>query len=116
MESTKVKKQTDILSYLCRCSQKARNGVIQSADKALIDCLSECALNILHGNVPLTEEQKKKLKRHKRKLRALSFKRVPVNYKKEMLQSGGFLGALLGPLAATVLTPVVSSVVEKVLK
>ena len=104
------------MSYLCRCSQKARKGVIEAADKALIDCLSECALNILRGNVVLTEEQKKKLKRHKRKLRALSFKRVPVNYKKEMLQSGGFLGALLAPLAASVLAPVASSVVEKIIK
>ena len=57
-----MKKQADILSYLCQCSRKVQAGVIEMAHKALIDCLSECALNILLGNVDLSEEQKKKLK------------------------------------------------------
>lgn len=116
MESDKIKNQVDVLSYLCRCSHKARSGVIDNADKALIDCLSECALNILRGNVELTEGQKKKLKSYRRKLRALAIEKVSVKHKKDILQRGGFLGALLAPLAASVLTPVVSGLVKKIIK
>jgi hypothetical protein len=50
------------------------------------------------GNVCLTPEHKRQLKRHKLSLRKLVLKKTPLSEKKKIVQSGGFLGALLGPI------------------
>ena len=54
----------------------------RKADGSLVDCLCECADNILRGNVPLTKLQKEKhkkneagLREHRRKSRSLSNRR-----------------------------------------
>jgi hypothetical protein len=65
-----------------------------------VDCLCECADNILRGNVPLTKLQKEKLKRNKAGLRALTKKSFSLKQKKAFLQKGGFLGSLLAPIAS----------------
>lgn len=61
-------------------------AVLQKADGHLIDTLCECALNLLKGHVRLNPKEKKKLKRHKINL---------------LLQQGGLVGALLGPILRT---------------
>jgi hypothetical protein len=61
---------SDIL-YLQKTKPCIRKHIITKADGSLIDCLCECADNILRGNVPLTKLQKEKLKRNKAGLRAL---------------------------------------------
>ena len=87
------------LHVLARGSDKQRQGVIQGANKELIACLCECALNVLNGNVHLKPSEKKKLLKYKRHLRALSNKKTPALKKKKLLrQKGGFLGALLTPV------------------
>jgi hypothetical protein len=74
----------------------------RKADGSLVDCLCECADNILRDNVPLTKLQKEKLKRNKAGLRALTKKSVSLKQKKAILQKGGFLGSLLAPIASVV--------------
>ena len=61
-------------------------------------CICECVKNVLVGNVKLTPEHKRKLKRHKHSLRKLTSKKTSQKEKKRLVQSGGFLGALLGPI------------------
>ena len=65
-----------------------------------MQCLCECALNILHGNVPLTTAQKQKLRCHKNTLRTLGSKKISLTKKKKKLvnQKGGFISALAGPV------------------
>ena len=53
----------------------------------------ECALN-----VRLTPLQKQRLTKHKRAVRALAQKGRSLRTKKALLQKGGILGALLGPV------------------
>ena len=97
--SKRVKKHAPFLRVLAHCTHKQRQGIIQGANKELIACLCECALNILNGNVPLKPYDKKKLKKYKHHLRALANKSVSVQKKKRALrQKGGFLGALLTPI------------------
>ena len=73
--------------------------MIQGASKELIACVCECALNILNGNVSLKPADKRKLKKYKHHIRALSTKKLSVQKKKKNLhQKGGFLGALLTPV------------------
>jgi len=58
----------------------------------------ECIRNLLKGNVPLNSAQKKKLSSKKKHLRLMLLKKTSQAKKKKLIQSGGFLGALLGPI------------------
>ena len=44
---------------------KLRKAIISNCDKELIHTISDCALNVLRGNVNLTDCQKKRLRKFK---------------------------------------------------
>ena len=95
----RLKHHAPYLHVLARGSDKQRHGVIQGANKELMNCLCECALNVLNGNIPLKPSEKKKIKKYKRHLRVLSDRKTGAQKKKRVLrQKGGFLGALLTPV------------------
>jgi len=52
----------------------------------------------LRGNVPLTSKQTTKLRRNKKNLRSLATKKTSLKKKRQILQKGGFLAALLPPV------------------
>jgi hypothetical protein len=54
--------------YLQKTKPCIRKHLITKADRSIVDCLCECAENILRGNVPLTKLQKEKHKRNKSRL------------------------------------------------
>ena len=88
-----------------------RKHLIAKADRSLVDCLCECADNMLRGNVPLTKPQKEKLKRNKAGLRTLTKRSVSLKKIKVILQKGGFLGSLLAPMASVV-APLLSTLFQ----
>jgi len=71
-----------------------------NADNDFVKCLCECAKNIIKGNVKLTTLQRSKICRRKQSFRKLVLKKTPLKEKREIVQSGGFLGALLGPIVS----------------
>lgn len=78
---------------------RQRNKLIDSAPPHVIGTLSDCAHNVLRGNVKISKNQLSKLKRHKTELRHLSKRRgVSINKRRKILQKGGLLPALIGPL------------------
>ena len=97
-----VKNNAHLLKVLAECSPKLRKSILAKASVGLMSSLCECSLNVLKGNVKLNARQKKKLSRHKRKLRTLADHKVPIRRKKQLVvQQGGFVGALLGPVLST---------------
>ena len=97
--SKALKKYTPYLHMLQKSSPKARNALLkQHCSPEFVKCICECVKNVLIGNVDLSPEHKKRLKRHKHSLRKLALKKTPLTEKKRIVQSGGFLGALLGPI------------------
>jgi len=96
--SARVKKYAQQLRLLHDASPKIRKSLIGGCHPHVLSCICECAVNILKGHVPLTGAQKKKLRRHKRSLRLLSSKKVASKRKKRLLQTGGFIDALLTPI------------------
>ena len=54
----------------------ARARMIKQCDRQLLDCFSECARNVLKGNVPLKKRQYASLQRRKKDLRTLASKDV----------------------------------------
>ena len=100
---SKAKKHAHLLKWLTQTKPQTARAVLKVVDKGVIDAISECALNILRGNLTLTQGQKQKLCKHKRVLRLLANKKSSLNTKRRALQQkGGFLGLLLGPVLKTV--------------
>ena len=96
----KLKNTFKTVRFLSVATPRDQKKLIKKGDKAFINCISECCLNVLKGNVQLTSKEKKVLKKHKNKLRALVNKKVSVEKKKKIVQTGGFLSNLLVPVAA----------------
>ena len=107
--------------YMIRCLSEAkedsRRGAMRCCSRQLCDSMSEIAANLLKGNIPLTDRQFLVLKRHAKDIEALSKKKTQVWKRREILQKGGFLSALLGPVVRflmPVVKPVVKSLIPEV--
>ena len=69
--------------------------------RSLIRCISECSLNLLKGNIPLTTKQKKILRKYKTIIINLINKKLSSKQKGKTLrtQKGGtLLPLLIGPV------------------
>jgi hypothetical protein len=103
----RIKSNYHTLLLLKTATPKLRKVIISNSNSELIKSIAECILNVLYGNVTVTECGKRKLRKHKTVLRTLADKRVPLTRKKEIIvQRGGFLLPLLGavlPALATLL-------------
>lgn len=106
-----VKKHLPLLQYLSNGKPRIVKALIQEADPEVIKVLCECCNTTIKGGFNLTEAQSRKLQRYKQQLRILSRKRTSVKKKKQALQKGGFLGALLGTVV-----PVIASVIGGLIK
>ena len=95
-----------MLSILAKAKPHLCKAIIEAADRELITCLCECAQNILNRNVPLSKAHLKRLQRYRSDMRKLARKQTAKHTKKKILQKGGFLSALLAPIAVEVLTKV----------
>ena len=96
---TRVAKNKHFLDALQQVEEKHRKKLIKGATTEQINTISEVALNILQGNVPLKAHHKKKLNKHKKSLRALASKGVSVQKRKKIInQHGGMIGAAASAL------------------
>lgn len=95
-----VRRNKEYIHILSTCKPRMRKALLQSGPPELIHCLCEVALNSLAGVVQHSPQDRKKLQRHKHKIRELASRRISRKRKKEILvsQSGGFLPLLLKPL------------------
>ena len=93
--SNRLRRNLPALTALYRGSTQQRRNILQSASKDLILTFCEIALNVLRGNVPLTAEQFKKLKKLKTKIKLCADKKTSLARKRKAIQTGGFLLPLL---------------------
>jgi len=89
-----------ILKGINKLADKNKKEYLRKCNREFVACLSECATNVLRGNVPLTSRHGSKLKRNKKDLRLLSAKKTSLRKKRHIVQKGGFLGALVTPVLA----------------
>lgn len=105
---TLTKADVQRLKVLTTCPVKARKEFLKKIPNSTIKCISECCLNTLKGNIPLSSSQKKKLSHHKSLIRALSLKKLPLYEKRKLIvQKGGFLNVLI-PAALSILTSLIN--------
>lgn len=98
----RLRRNFNKLKLLKKAKKSQRRKLLEAADNDLILCLCDCANNILKGNVNLNPKQKKQLARHKGAIRSLVSRgksKKTINKKRKLLiQQGGFLPMLLGPI------------------
>ena len=96
--SSCIKKHIDEIKVLRKAKPKLRKAILSEADKDLVLALCEIVINVLNGNVKLSDSERSKLIRYKKALRDLANKKNSVKAKRDILvQRGGFLAALLPP-------------------
>ena len=83
---------------LQEASERVKRTAIGRAKKDLVLALVDCARAIINGQNSLPTDQYNALKRRSRDISKLIKRNTSLSEKKRILQKGGFLSALLGPL------------------
>ena len=110
--SYRIKTNINFLKLLTSCNSRLQKVLIKNATKEQIYSLCEIILNILNGNVKLSEEEFKKLDKKKKVLRYLVQNKTSIKKKKYLIQKGGFLQFII-PSIITGIASIVSSLIEK---
>ena len=98
--SDRMKTYLPVLKRIRRMGEKAKRQYVRKCDTEFVNCVSECAKNLIKGNVPLNNRQMTNLRRKRNDLRTLSKKKTSLRTKRKIIQKGGFLTALLPPVLA----------------
>ena len=85
-----------------------RKILLNMVSKDQMRALEEVAVNIVKNTVSLSDNDARVCRRWRKPLKLLALKRYPVKEKKQLLQQGGFFGALL-PVIATVLGSLITN-------
>lgn len=94
--SVRLRRNFALLKTLTRSSPKIRKVILQECPPDLIQAICEICMNLLKGNIPITQCQHHKLKRYKETIRQMACRKDGVRKKKKLLnQKGGFLLPLL---------------------
>lgn len=96
--SARVYRNRKLLLELYKTTDLVRNTILSTARKDLIETLVECAQNLIKGNVSISATHYKELKKRKEDVRKFVSGKRSLKLRKEILQTGGFLGLILKPL------------------
>ena len=89
MPSERIKCVWDFLQILFNedcISEEQKRGLLYDITKPQIDALTEIFFNLLHANLPLKEEISKKINKHRRILKSLSKKSLPLFKKRKLIR------------------------------
>ena len=110
--SNRIKSNINYLKLLLNSNNRLQKSLIQNASKEQIYSLCEIILNILNGNIKLSDEEFKKLDKKKKLLRYLVHNKTSIKKKKYLIQKGGFLQFLI-PSLITGIASIVSSLIDR---
>ena len=96
--SERTRRYLPLLKRINRLGDRAKRQLIKKCDREFLDCVSECAKNVIKGNVPLKPAQLRRLRRERSNVRALALKKTSLKKKGRILQKRRFLGALIPPI------------------
>jgi len=99
----RIRSNYHALQVLKMADPKLRKAILANCKSEVVNTLSECSLNLLRGNVKMTQCEKRKLRKHRVHLSKLADKRMSLTSKKKaIVQRGGFLLPLLGAVLSTI--------------
>ena len=108
-KDSKLRKHFPLLTYLQSLSPRAQKSLIKGATREILEAFSEICLNLIKKNVPLTAGQKEKLRPFEEEIYQLALKKHSVVKKKQIIQKGGFLGALLGSVVPALISTLIAA-------
>ena len=106
-----LRRHAESICILAKAQPRVVRQLIAGADKDLIKALSECAANVLSGNLIIHPHLKGRLAKHADRLRALRRRNASHRGKKALLMQGGFVG-LLASTVAPLLFKAIPSVIS----
>jgi len=89
--SERTRRYLPLLKQINRLGDRAKRQLIKKCDIEFLDCVSECAKNVIKGNVPLKPAHLWRLRRERSNVRVLASKKTSLKKKRRILQKGGFL-------------------------
>lgn len=111
--SKRLKKHANTLRFLATCDKHTSKSILRSAQPELLACVSDICHNILNGRVELSPKERKGLAKYKASLRKIANRKTTQKTKRELIQKGGFLNTLLGPLLSNILVPLTKNLLGK---
>lgn len=94
MSTTIIRQCEPFLQMLAGSTPKRRKVLLQDSTMNEVKSVCEVCLNIIRGNIPLNEKQRRKLRRKKWVLRDLADSNTSkIKCRKTINQHGGFLGS-----------------------
>ena len=103
-----IKKHVPLMEYLKTLSEKEQRLFLKSASRPLLRAFAEIALNIVKRQLPLSNTDIKRLKKHENEIIQLSKRKHSHEKRKQILMKGGFLPSLLS-LLPTLVTGILTS-------
>lgn len=93
--ATRLEITKSFINSLAKTNTRRRKAILKQASNEELKGLFELCLNIIRGNLPITQPTFKHIKRHKKVIESLGNRRVPIYKKREIInQKGGFIGTL----------------------
>lgn len=109
--SRQVKEHYYIILGLSALSNEVRKSIMKNASKDFILALMEIVSNVVYGNVDVSSEHVREMKKHAKILQEMANKKTSMRRRKEIIQQGGFLAALAGPILGAV-APLIGGLVK----
>lgn len=106
--SDRAKDLLPLLTILTKVKPRQRKALLGMCSNDQVRAMEEIALNIVKNTTPLSRHQEEVCRKWKKPLKLIALKRHPLKKKKNILQKGGFIGALL-PIFASVLGTVLAN-------
>ena len=103
-----IRKRKRDLLYVCCQKPKFRKNLLKHADNEMVKCICQSASKVLDGTIPVTAQERGKLKKYKKILRLLRNSKKSLSAKKKIIvQSGGgfllsLIPAVVGALASLI--------------
>ena len=96
-------KQIGYLNNLAHCSPHQKQMLLTTATPEQIHAISEVCSNIIKGIIPLSYNEKERLRGHIDDLRDLANSTTPFKTKKQIIsqRGGGFVSDVVTPLLST---------------
>jgi len=99
----RVKSNYHALDVLKTAEPRLRKAVITNFNNGLVNCISEYVLNVLNGNLKVSDCNTRKLQKHNSALRKVADWHVYLSGKKRLIvERGGFLLHLLSAILPTI--------------
>ena len=112
MPAQRAFKYASSLDALRRAGEQVRRSVLPRVKRELVLVLADCARLLIRNKRRLREPQLLRLRQKTDDIYNLVNPRTSIAHHRQILQTGGFLGTILGP-ALGLLAPLVGGLIRK---